>query len=785
LEQHGLTGKLSIQRQRGAKSEYRMESLIIQALVHILLLGPQPDTCVREWLPRAPSIGPGARMGHGMAFHEASAKLVLFGGTRLGSSDLEGVGVTWLFDGTAWTRASGSGPIPPRHAAMVYDRHREAIVLFTGDTWEWHDGGWVQRTPTVSPTPRQQPLMAYDATRQRVVLHGGFGGLMDTWEFDGTEWELRSTTGPATGKHMVFDESRSVSVLVEDDAVWEWDGSLWQLLAQYDSTSWKAVCYDRLRSKVLGFQNAGFSAAMGLPTHVYEWSGSEWVNLGLPGPSVGILTAVARNDISGDIVFWGGTGAAGRFLRFNGTRWLEQSATDQLPTYRANMVYDNARSRLVTFGGLIEAFRVGVTSVTVTVSGSRYTMTRSVAGQWEVLPTAGPSARSDHVMAAHPVSGDIVVFGGWYGGLRAIDGHSLYMNDTWVLRGDHWHQHDVPAPSARGFTAMAPDSSNRLMLFGGHLATGSSADTWLWDGDTWSEAPVEGPGARLLHAMAYDPQRGRTVLFGGRSSTVTGSLLGDTWEWDGEAWHSVATTGPEPRCGHAMAYDPIRQRVILVGGSPLGWLEFPSPMQFADEWEWDGTDWTAVERVLPSARASHALAVESTTGNVVCFGGTGNSYTLGYSDTLHLVQDQVQIRVEPEHLSVDVGASIVLDAVIDSGGDGSVRWYKDGQLLIDGDRVSGATTTRLTVSPTRVGDAGCYVAVVADECGGTPSHCATVSVTCRADVNADGVVSVPDIFAFLPLWFGGAYPDADINGDQSVTVADIFAFLAAWFAGCE
>jgi hypothetical protein len=47
------------------------------------------------------------------------------------------------------------------------------------------------------------------------------------------------------------------------------------------------------------------------------------------------------------------------------------------------------------------------------------------------------------------------------------------------------------------------------------------------------------------------------------------------------------------------------------------------------------------------------------------------------------------------------------------------------------------------------------------------------------------VVSVPDIFAFLPLWFGGAYPDADINGDQSVTVADIFAFLAAWFAGCE
>ncbi|MBX3408099.1 MAG: lamin tail domain-containing protein [Phycisphaeraceae bacterium] len=55
---------------------------------------------------------------------------------------------------------------------------------------------------------------------------------------------------------------------------------------------------------------------------------------------------------------------------------------------------------------------------------------------------------------------------------------------------------------------------------------------------------------------------------------------------------------------------------------------------------------------------------------------------------------------------------------------------------------------------------------------------------CFADFDQDGTVAVPDIFAFLTAWFGGA-ATADIDQSGGNTVPDIFAFLTAWFAGCS
>jgi hypothetical protein len=54
---------------------------------------------------------------------------------------------------------------------------------------------------------------------------------------------------------------------------------------------------------------------------------------------------------------------------------------------------------------------------------------------------------------------------------------------------------------------------------------------------------------------------------------------------------------------------------------------------------------------------------------------------------------------------------------------------------------------------------------------------------CAADFDSDGVVSVPDIFAFLSAWFASG-DAADFDGNGTVAVPDIFAFLSAWFVGC-
>src|SRR6185369_14119281 len=108
-----------------------------------------------------------------------------------------------------------------------------------------------------------------------------------------------------------------------------------------------------------------------------------------------------------------------------------------------------------------------------------------------------------------------------------------------------------------------------------------------WDGTAWSQrAPALSPTGRYQHAMAYDSARQRTVVFGGLK--VGGQPpLGDTAEWDGTSWSLVTTPlPPAARSAHAMAYDSLRARVVLFGGS------VPPSTALFDTWDFDGSAWT-------------------------------------------------------------------------------------------------------------------------------------------------------------------------------------------------
>ena len=57
-------------------------------------------------------------------------------------------------------------------------------------TWVWQNSQWA-RAATTGPSLRNGHAMAYDASRNRVVLFGGFRpgqDFSDTWEWDGTRW---------------------------------------------------------------------------------------------------------------------------------------------------------------------------------------------------------------------------------------------------------------------------------------------------------------------------------------------------------------------------------------------------------------------------------------------------------------------------------------------------------------------------------------------------------------------------------------------------------------------
>jgi len=114
------------------------------------------------------------------------------------------------------------------------------------------------------------------------------------------------------------------------------------------------------------------------------------------------------------------------------------------------------------------------------------------------------------------------------------------------------------------------------------------------------------------------------------------------------------------------------------------------------------------------------------------------------------------------------------------------QWRKGGVNVVNGGRISGATSPTLSITNLQASDAGAYDVVISTTaCGSVTSTPATLTVgtPCRADFNNSGTVTVQDIFDFLAAYFAGS-PAADFNSSGTVTVQDIFDFLAAYFAGC-
>lgn len=120
-----------------------------------------------------------------------------------------------------------------------------------------------------------------------------------------------------------------------------------------------------------------------------------------------------------------------------------------------------------------------------------------------------------------------------------------------------------------------------------------------------------GPMAREWAGMVYDPVRDKVVLYGG--STRSG-LSDTTWEWDGSTWtQRFPANDPGPRTEHGMVYDSESGKVLLFGGYTTG----PN----AETWEWDGTNWAErLPLTRPSPRSAFGIAYDSSRDRTVIFG---------------------------------------------------------------------------------------------------------------------------------------------------------------------
>lgn len=145
----------------------------------------------------------------------------------------------------------------------------------------------------------------------------------------------------------------------------------------------------------------------------------------------------------------------------------------------------------------------------------------------------------------------------------------------------------------------------------------------------WSETPQSAPqpAPREHHALAYDPLRDRIVLFGGFDEFF--QLIGDTWEWNGTIWTQLAlppALSPGHREAGAFAFDSARSVAVYFGGDDLDGL------YRGDTWEWDGATWTLVAEPPdpgPSPRSGFSFVHDDARSVSMLFGGEGDTGVVG------------------------------------------------------------------------------------------------------------------------------------------------------------
>jgi hypothetical protein len=272
------------------------------------------------WREQRPAVAPTARLDARMCQDVLLGASLLFGGAERDADffALAERSDTWRWDGRAWQQLSPllSPPKRSKHA-MVFDEARQRVVLFGGettdddgvqsklsDTWEWDGTSWSEVKPAVSPPPRADHAMAFDAERGRVVMYGGVDNLdrvsnarvlNDFWEWDGTTWVERTQDVVPRGR---FDtalayhaDAREVVMfggryqdgegMIRLDDTWIWNGSTWQgrnAVAGPDPLFTVAMGYDPTERllRLVGAQTTRTSTGIDRRLETWELASSVW-----------------------------------------------------------------------------------------------------------------------------------------------------------------------------------------------------------------------------------------------------------------------------------------------------------------------------------------------------------------------------------------------------------------------------------------------------------------------------------------------------------------------------
>jgi hypothetical protein len=268
------------------------------------------------------------------------------------------------------------------------------------------------------------------------------------------------------------------------------------------------------------------------------------------------------------------------------------------------VAYDSVADRTILFGG---------------GSGDETWAYNLTSNTWRNMSTAiRPPARNDGAVAYDQMADLLILFGG-----RTTSALGVLLNDTWAydFGMNVWTNRSVTvAPAARRGHAMVYDpGSDRIILNGGSVPTGTSPETWAYNVKSSAWVRRNATLGIAYHAMGYDPDVGLILAFGGRDAGLMTSSGTWSYEYGRDTWTAITPSySPSPRMGSAWAYDARSARFILFGGRGTFF-------DFTDTWAFDvGTvAWTRLQWGKPLNYGVHGIAYDTKSDRVVLVEGAG------------------------------------------------------------------------------------------------------------------------------------------------------------------
>jgi N-acetylneuraminic acid mutarotase len=597
---------------------------------------------------------PAARTETRMVYDPVSTDIILYGGeTALdpGTKTSYSLSDTWSWNGSRWTQLFPAHNPGGRSAySFVYDTNRNRALLFGGhggtsyfnDTWQYQNGDWSKIDTPNAPSARVLAGSAFDPIRDRMIVFGGlelssdkktFTNLFDTWEFDGTTWTQRATTGPSVAKPLlVYDAARNEVLMMATSTATD----LKVLMYRYKpaTATWEEItpatrpsCITEgamiyVPSNQTVFLTGGVCGTTTVLEDTYQWNGTDWTKIDVKTHAgLALGQALAYDEVHKTVVQFGGTEVLGApnantFIfrdtdpaAIGWTSFVDHST----PGARSLFVLrgDAQNNALWLFGGF-------------NADSAFNDVWKLQNGAWAaVTTTGGPTVACTTPSGAYDANrGKLVVL--------CAD------STTFEWDGSAWKKYefdDKHRPPARTLSSMTYDANiKKIVMFGGFSDPNYLDQTWTFDGATWTRVKNNPAPARALTAMWFDPIKNRTLIYGGigrQQSTDRISRYGDMWSFDGSGWAEVKPAAtPGTRYGAQVGVDPVTKKTVLFGGLRVEVNGTLQTQVYADDtWEWDGTNWSKITTTTtPPARENGFLDWDPSRNALTLFGGYSGFY---------------------------------------------------------------------------------------------------------------------------------------------------------------